>query len=172
MAYRRGGGPDAGATDAAVMEHPKAGGAAPRRRQKDRREGPASIPTNWRGQIFDVCTTIPSQTRMKRRAEFELVIGHLTTEHRMDRSHLEGREGDRINAARAAAGYNFGRLLRWLAAPLVCHVRRAFCLRLRFTLRLNQHASSYFTGDYVVSESDVVPGRAIRSAPGICDGST
>jgi hypothetical protein len=99
MAYCRDGGPDAGATDAAVMEHPKAGGAAPRRRQKDRREGPASIPTNWRGQIFDVCTTIPSQTRMKRRAEFELVIGHLTTEHRMDRSHLEGREGDRINAA-------------------------------------------------------------------------
>ena len=40
-------------------------------------------------------------------------------EHRMDRNHLKGREGDRINAVlAAAAGYNFGLLLRWLAGLL------------------------------------------------------
>jgi transposase, IS5 family len=33
----------------------------------------------------------------------------------MDRNCLKGREGDRINAILAAAGYNFGLLLRWLA---------------------------------------------------------
>jgi len=36
----------------------------------------------------------------------------------MDRNHLKGREGDRINAVLAAAGYNFGLLLRWLAKLL------------------------------------------------------
>ena len=33
----------------------------------------------------------------------------------MERNHLKQREGDRINAVLAAAGYNFGLLLRWLA---------------------------------------------------------
>jgi IS5 family transposase len=55
---------------------------------------------------------------MKRRAAIEPVIGHVKAEHRMDRNHLKGREGDRINAILAAAGYNFSLLLRWLAAIL------------------------------------------------------
>ena len=55
---------------------------------------------------------------MKRRAAIEPVIGHLKAEHRMDRNYLKGRDGDRINAVLAAAGYNFGLLLRWLAALL------------------------------------------------------
>jgi IS5 family transposase len=36
----------------------------------------------------------------------------------MDRNYLKGRLGDRINAVLAAAGYNFGLLLRWLAELL------------------------------------------------------
>ena len=32
----------------------------------------------------------------------------------MRRNYLTGRHGDRINAVLAAAGYNFGLLLRWL----------------------------------------------------------
>jgi transposase, IS5 family len=51
---------------------------------------------------------------MKRRAAVEPVIGHMKAEHRMDRNHLKGREGDRANAVLAAAGYNFSLLLRWL----------------------------------------------------------
>jgi len=42
------------------------------------------------------------------------VIGHLKAEHRMHRNYLKGRDGDRINAVLAAAGYNFSLLLRWL----------------------------------------------------------
>jgi IS5 family transposase len=42
-----------------------------------------------------------------------MVIGHLKDHHRMRRNHLNGREGDRINAVLAAAGYNFSLLLRW-----------------------------------------------------------
>jgi hypothetical protein len=38
----------------------------------------------------------------------------MKAEHRMGRNYLKGRDGDRINAVLAAAGYNFGLLLRWL----------------------------------------------------------
>ena len=51
---------------------------------------------------------------MKRRPAVEPVIGHLKAEHRLGRNYLKGRDGDRINAVLAAAGYNFGLLLRWL----------------------------------------------------------
>jgi hypothetical protein len=60
---------------------------------------------------------------MRRRAAIKPVIGHLKDDHRMRRNHLKGRQGDRINAVRAAAGYNFSLLLRWfrrlLCAPLL-----------------------------------------------------
>ena len=63
-------------------------------------------------------TTAALKREMKRRAAIEPVIGHMKAEHRMDRNYLKGREGDRINAMLAAAGYNFGLLLRWLAELL------------------------------------------------------
>src|SRR6202021_3236346 len=50
---------------------------------------------------------------MRRRAAVEPVIGHLKDDHRMRRNHLKGRDGDRINAVLAAAGFNFSLLLRW-----------------------------------------------------------
>jgi len=68
------------------------------------------------GQARRVTASI--RREMKRRAAVEPVIGHLKAEHRMERNHLKGREGDRINAVLAAAGFNFGLLLRWLAEPL------------------------------------------------------
>jgi IS5 family transposase len=68
------------------------------------------------GQVRRV--TKPIRREMKRRAAVEPVIGHTKAEHRMGRNYLKGREGDRINAVLAAAGYNFGLLLRWLARLL------------------------------------------------------
>jgi transposase, IS5 family len=62
--------------------------------------------------------TAALKREMKRRAAIEPVIGHIKAEHRMDRNYLKARNGDRINAALAAAGYNFSLLLRWLAALL------------------------------------------------------
>jgi IS5 family transposase len=48
----------------------------------------------------------------------------------MRRNYLKGREGDRINAVLAAAGYNFSLLRRWfeelLHALLLLTLRRAF----------------------------------------------
>ena len=45
----------------------------------------------------------------------EPVIGHAKGEHRMGRNFLKGTHGDAANAVLAAAGYNFRRLLAWLA---------------------------------------------------------
>jgi len=63
-------------------------------------------------------TTAAIKREMKRRAAIEPVIGHVKAEHRMDRNYLKGRQGDRINAVLAAAGFNFSLLLRWLAELL------------------------------------------------------
>ena len=68
------------------------------------------------GQVRRTTATI--RREMKRRAAVEPVIGHVKAEHRMDRNYLKGRHGDRSNAVLAAAGYNFGLLLRWLEALL------------------------------------------------------
>jgi len=65
------------------------------------------------GQARRVTRTI--RREMRRRAAVEPVIGHLKAEHRLGRNYLKGRDGDRINAVLAAAGYNFSLLLRWLA---------------------------------------------------------
>ena len=48
---------------------------------------------------------------MKRRSAVEPGIGHLKSEHRMDRCRLKGEAGDAINATLSAAGMNFRKLL-------------------------------------------------------------
>ena len=55
---------------------------------------------------------------LRRRSAVEPVIGHAKAEHRMGRNYLAGRQGDAINAVLAATGYNFRRLLAWLALLL------------------------------------------------------
>ena len=52
---------------------------------------------------------------LRRRSAVEPVIGHLKSDHRMDKNHLAHAAGDAINAVLAAASYNFRRLLAWLA---------------------------------------------------------
>ena len=52
---------------------------------------------------------------LRRRSAVEPVIGHAKAEHRMGRNFLKGAHGDAANAILAAAGYNFRRLLAWLA---------------------------------------------------------
>jgi transposase, IS5 family len=68
------------------------------------------------GQRRRVTETIKRELR--RRSAIEPVIGHAKAEHRMGRNFLAGREGDAANAVLAAAGYNFRRLLEWLALLL------------------------------------------------------
>ena len=63
--------------------------------------------------------------QMRRRSAVEPVIGHLKSEHRMDRNYLWHRQGDAINAVLAATGYNFSLILRWLKF-LFSHILAAF----------------------------------------------
>jgi transposase, IS5 family len=58
---------------------------------------------------------------LRRRSAVEPVIGHLKSDHRMERNYLWHREGDAANAILAAVGYNFRRLIRWLRL-LLCQI--------------------------------------------------
>jgi hypothetical protein len=55
---------------------------------------------------------------LKRRAAIEPVIGHLKSDHRMERNDLRGVEGDRNNAILAGIGFNLRKLLRWVIFTL------------------------------------------------------
>jgi len=78
----------------------------------------------------------PERKLIKRRNALEPVIGDLKADHRMDRCHLKGEIGDRLNTMLCAAGYNLRWLLRaiarkglgtffWLLPPeLVLAIRR------------------------------------------------
>jgi IS5 family transposase len=74
-----------------------------------------------------LCEVILSGTRrlcrslkrkLKRRNSIEPVIGHMKEEHRLNRCHLKGVEGDQINALGAAIGFNFKKLLRGILLTL------------------------------------------------------
>ena len=68
---------------------------------------------------------------MKRRAAVEPGIGHLKSEHRMDRNRLKGKDGDCFNAILSAAGMNFQKLLKHTAAfwrKLFLRPKRCFFL--------------------------------------------
>jgi len=56
---------------------------------------------------------------VKRRVAVEPVIGHLKADHRMDRNHLKGMAGDRMNALLAGCGFNVRKLLRELFARIL-----------------------------------------------------
>lgn len=58
--------------------------------------------------------TPATKREMRRRSAVEPVIGHIKKGHRMNRNYLSGPQGDAINAALAAAGYNFCLILNWL----------------------------------------------------------
>ena len=73
------------------------------------------------GQVRRVTKSI--RREMKRRSAVEPVIGHVKVEHRIERNYLKGRDGDRANAVLAAAGYNFGLLIRWFEDLLWALIR-------------------------------------------------
>jgi IS5 family transposase len=55
---------------------------------------------------------------LKRRAAIEPVIGHTKQEHRLERNHLLGTVGDRINAMLSGCGWNLKKLMRALVDRL------------------------------------------------------
>lgn len=59
--------------------------------------------------------TPKEQQLLKRRQAIEPVIGHLKSDHGMNRCHLKGKIGDAIHAVLCAAGFNMKWLLRMIA---------------------------------------------------------
>jgi IS5 family transposase len=55
---------------------------------------------------------------LRGRSAIEPVIGHLKQEHGMQRNHLLGQEGDRINALLTGCGFNLRKLWRFFRAPV------------------------------------------------------
>jgi len=53
----------------------------------------------------------------KRRAAIEPVIGHLKQDNGMQRNHLRGEEGDKINALMSGCGFNMRKLLKAFSWP-------------------------------------------------------
>jgi IS5 family transposase len=70
----------------------------------------------------------------KRRSAIEPVIGHIKQDHRMDRNHLKGTEGDQMNAILAACGFNLRKLLRALLWLLFKELERLKSLMMPFIL--------------------------------------
>jgi hypothetical protein len=98
------------------------------------------------GQVRRVTKAI--RREMRRRDAIEPVIGHLKEDHRMGRNYLAGRDGDRINAVLAAAGYNFSLFLRWFEELLRV---LSFILRhavLAAPLHLTRGRKTFFTADF------------------------
>jgi len=81
-----------------------------------------NAPPDYRFRVFTSGqkrrVTPKIKRELRRRSAIEPVIGHLKSEHRMDRNYLWYRQGDANNAVLAAAGYNFRRLIRWLGLLL------------------------------------------------------
>lgn len=63
---------------------------------------------------------------LRRRQAIEPIIGHLKSDHRMDRCHLKGEQGDRLHAVLCAAGYNIRWLLRMIAKKGIAFLRRLY----------------------------------------------
>ena len=76
--------------------------------------------------------TLSPQERklLKRRQAVEPIIGHLKSDHRMNRCPLKGELGDSVHAVLCAAGYNIRWLLRMIAkrgVPFLRHLYLRLC---------------------------------------------
>jgi hypothetical protein len=76
-------------------------------------------------------------------------IGHFEAEQRVGRNDFGGRNGDRINAALAAAGFDFPPPLRWVASLLRPD---SVAPRLLKTCPLVYRSDRFFANDYFTPE--------------------
>jgi len=104
------------------------------------------------GQVRRVTKAI--RREMRRRAAVEPVIGHLKDGHRMRRNYLKGRDGDRVNAAISAAGYDFSLFRRWFE-DLLCILLSIF-RHSRTTPRSACLAQTFFTDDDLAPLADAM----------------
>ena len=76
-----------------------------------------------------------------RRSAIEPIFGHLKSDNRLERNHLQGKDGDRINAILSGCGFNLRKLIRafflsffrWLFGRYFDHSTRFICRNMRET---------------------------------------
>jgi len=71
---------------------------------------------------------------IKRRSAIEPIVGHMKQDNGMERNHLLGKEGDKINAVLAGCGFNLRKLLR----VFFCHIFRRLLFGLIERIRSNK----------------------------------
>ena len=112
------------------------------------------IAIKHRGRLKSL--TDEERKNLKRRQAIEPIIGHLKADHRMNRCHLLGAQGDSLHAVLCAAGYNIRWLLRMIAKKGVPFLQTLF-------LRLLQHSGLAAMGRWAAREmakfGGEVPGR-------------
>ena len=84
--------------------------------------------------------TALERKQLKRRQAIEPIIGHLKADHRMDRCHLKGENGDKLHAVLCAAGYNIKWLLRMIAKKGVPFLQVLF-----LRLKKGSHQNAFLT---------------------------
>jgi IS5 family transposase len=114
------------------------------------------VDMGYRGHGYDGAVTVHVDKRrrgrtpralwrwMKRRAAVEPSIGHLKSEHRLERNRLKGTAGNAINAILAAAAMNFQKLLgAFLRIFLGCLLNIEWGLQSRKGSRAGQSLYQY-----------------------------
>jgi len=80
----------------------------------------------------NVGLSFSEQKRKRRRSSIEPVIGHLKSDHRLDRCFLKDRIGDKLNLIGSAAGFNVRKLLRLLGTGIFSRALYVFEIFCRF----------------------------------------
>jgi len=84
---------------------------------------------------------------MKRHAAIEPIIGHIKSDHRMNRNYIKGADGNRNNIILAAAAFNFAKLVKAFYFYQK-KIRLIFNLQPK-ALLINQKKTGYFRFDYL-----------------------
>jgi len=92
--------------------------------------------------------SVSERKRKRRRSAIEPVIGHLKSEHRLDRCFLLGRAGDALNVIGSAAGFNVRKLLRLLGRGIFSHALSTLERFVLTTCRLVSATMKYFIACY------------------------
>jgi IS5 family transposase len=108
---------------------------------------------------------------LQRRSAVEPAIGHLKSDHRMDRCWLKGALGDALHAISCAAGYNIRWLMRAIARlgigpvflRLLLAVRSAHA-SMALSLRVHSHAIAHQVGNALANAGgkNPIPAHALQ----------
>jgi IS5 family transposase len=78
-----------------------------------------------------------------RRSAIEPIFGHLKSDHRLERNHLQGKDGDRMNAILSGCGFNLRKLLRAFFLSFLQRLFERYFNCSTVLIRLNMSETSF-----------------------------